>query len=358
MKKFLVLALALVLLVSIASMSFAATVTVDGNLRLWYGYVKNEATDVSETSFRFDRLALDVNAAFDQNSGLVSEVQFRDVNIGKDTAATSSKNGADLRVDLAYYFLKNALINGDTFMAGVFDGQVPYKNGYGYPLISSGIGDATKMSISTGVVYQITKPLWSIGAAVVNASQNTAQNDADNTSATSSNEGYAWSSRVNFTPFAGFKTGVGYAYVLDAAGTTTADAMWSHRVIADISYSNPAVCPISGMIEWSQISDKDKIKTDDSVSAIYGELGYTVGKAVIYAGRAVSLSDTNFFNYYDQNNGFVGYDSVKQTNNYTVFGVKYTVTPNTFLQGEAVTIDKSASFKNAEWLGLRYMVTF
>ncbi len=363
MKKTLALVLALAMVLSFAAMASAA-VTVGGNLRVWYGDSDNGTSKVS--SIKFDRLALDVNADLGDNSGLITEVQFRNIltnastgtvtgTVGSDgTSVTgTSTNSTDIRVDLAYWYKKNLFMDGGTLMVGAFDGQVPFKNGYSNVLINGGLGDALKIGNSVGVVYQINQPTYAFGVGVVNGKTNV---DRDSTyTAAQEDEGFDWSARFDYLPAAGLKIGVGYANVFEKFANATAQSgkIMDNRWIVDASYKNLDVTPFSGMVEYAKVSpDSGSVLTDDA-AAIYGELGYTFGSAVAYVGRGIGLDDKNVYGTIITSTLFGG-SSAPLINNYTVVGLNYGLTKSTFLQGEYVDVSGSDSRS----FGLRLRVNF
>jgi hypothetical protein len=90
MKKTLSLVLSLILLVSLASLSFAA-VTFGGNLRVWYQATTDESNTTTTqyaNGFRFDRLALTVASDLSPIDGFKGEVQFKTLRSGDSTSTT------------------------------------------------------------------------------------------------------------------------------------------------------------------------------------------------------------------------------------------------------------------------------
>lgn len=325
MKKGLVLVLALAMVLSVVSIASAATTTVGGQLRVWYLNTDNEkATSGSQEddTFKFDRVAIDVKTAYDDGSSLF--VQFQGRNIDK-----SGGDNVDFFVDQAFW--TKPILDGGKLMIGAFDGQVPFKNGYSNVIISGGLGDGLKIGNSVGVAYQYNQDLFGFGLAVVNAELGKAKNPVFGDSV--DDEGYAWSTRFDYKPIAGLKAGIGYADLNENDET---------RLVVDASYKNLDVTPISGMVEYAKVEEDNA----DDLDAYYVEVGYTFGKAVVYAG----YGDGDI--YGKKITSSQGTFKIND-DNYTVAGLIYQVGDNAFLQGEYTRTDS-----DNDGFGLRLRVNF
>jgi hypothetical protein len=342
MKKVLVMVLATAMVLSVAVVASAATTTIGGNVRVWY--LNTDSNDNLDNTFKFDRLALDVNSDLGDGASLFAEIQGRNVN---------KKQGLENEffVDKAYFAQKDLLLEGSSFMVGAFDGDIPFKNGYSNVMLSGGIGDGIKIGQAVGVIYKYNTDLFNVGVGVCNANTGFAKN-VDNTDMA----GYSWSTRFEYKPIAGLTVGAGYAMWNDVArkvnpeDTTVVydDSKIDNqtRYVVDASYQNLDVIPFSGKVEFGKVDYADD-STED-VDGYYAELGYTFadGKAVAYVGHG----DGDIYgNVIDAGMGTFKIDD----DQYTVAGVTYSITGNIALQGEYATTDSDNN-----GYGVRLKVSF
>jgi hypothetical protein len=344
MKKALVLVLALAMVFSVAIVASAATTTISGNARIWY--LNTDSNDKLENTFKFDRLALDVNSDLGDGASLFAEIQGRNVNKTKNTET-------QFFVDKAYFAQKDLLVEGSTFMVGAFDGDMPFKNGYSNVILSGGIGDGIKIGQCVGAIYKYNTDLFGFGVGVCNANTGFAKNVSDENIA-----GYSWSTRFEFKPVAGLTIGAGYASWNDVeknqdlvvSGSTITwpsdDSTIPNQIryVVDASYKNLDVSPVSGKVEWGKVDYKSD-STED-VDAYYGEVGYTFGSAVAYVGYG------NGDIYGNVIKSGMGTFSIND-DHYTVAGLLYSLTGNIILQGEYATTDSDNN-----GYGIRLRVNF
>lgn len=218
MKKFYVLLLTLILLVSISAAAMA-DVDISGNLRVWYKTNVNAGTpDIS--SFEFDRLALKFSDALSDNNGFSSELRF-----GYRKDPTPSTLYVDL--DNAYYYQKK-LLTTDEFDAGfiamyfyyndqytaITNGSLanklcPYQNGFADNLDTTPSKDYGGGAV--GIKYGVQFDGFQAALAVTNA------NDGNIKNSTTIN-GAEEAARIKIIPMEGLTIGVGYLNdVTDAA---------------------------------------------------------------------------------------------------------------------------------------------
>jgi hypothetical protein len=338
MKKSLVLVLALAMVFSVAIVASAATTTIGGNVRVWYLNTDNGTS--KDNTFNFDRVALDLTTDLGDGASLFTEIQGRSVNKG----ITSETH---FFVDKAYYTQKNLLLDGSKLMVGAFDGM-PFKNGFGTPILSCGLGDGLKIGQAVGVDYEVNQDLYGFGVAVVNANTGFAKNAPE--TSTTDGAGYAWTTRFDYKPMAGLKIGAGYLALQDVdadatQATASKDAIVAQkRMVVDASYKNLEVTPFSGLIEWGKV-DPDDADSDD---AIYGDVEYTFADAK--ATAYISYGDGDIYGKYIKSG--MGTFAIKD-DNYTCAGLVYALSGNAFLQGEYA---KSGS--DNDGFGLRLRVNF
>jgi hypothetical protein len=334
MKKILVLCLSAALVLSIAAASLAATTTMSGNVRVWYLNTDNNGT--KDNTFIFDRLAVDLKADLGNDASLFSEIQGRTIN-------KAASNETHFFVDQAFWTQKNLFATDDALMVGAFDGQVPFKNGYSNVIINGGIGDALKIGNSIGVAYQVNQDYFGFGLAVVNANLGYVKN----VSSTDTAE-FAWSTRFDFKPVSGLKIGVGYAALKDVTAVTgSSDAQSSqNRMVVDAAYKNLKVTPFSCMVEYGKV-DTENESLGLNNDGYYAEIGYTFNKTVAYIGSG--SGDLFGPNIKSQQCS----STFKITEDYTVMGLIYTLSDNTYLQGEY-----AISGSDNSGIGLRLRVNF
>jgi hypothetical protein len=352
MKKVLALSLSAAMLFGVAVVSMGATTTVGGNVRVWY--LNTDSNSVKDNTFKFDRLELTTTTNINENAVLFTDFQGRTTN----KTVTSESH---FFVDQAYYTQKNLLVDGGNLMVGAFDGNpLPFKNGFGTPILSCGLGDSLKTGQAVGAAYAYSNDLFGVGVGIVNANTGFTKNAAG-----TDDQGYTYTSRFEYKPFAGLKAGVAYADVtgLDTAGTaayyaidqTTGsvklvpataakDGVDQTRLVIDASYQNLEVTPFSGLIEWGRVDPDD----GDADDAIYVDVEYTFADAK--ATTYISYGDGDIYGKYIKSD--MGTFAIKD-NNYTCVGLKYGLNENTFLQGEYA---KSGS--DNDGFGIRLRVNF
>jgi hypothetical protein len=363
MKKSLVLVLALAMVFSVAIVASAATTTVGGNVRVWY--LNTDSNSSKDNTFNFDRLELTTTTNINENAVLFTDFQGRTTN--KTVTAESH-----FFVDQAYYTQKNLLVDGGNLMVGAFDGNpLPFKNGFGTPILSCGLGDGLKTGQAVGAAYAYSNDKFGVGVGIVNANTGFTKNAAG-----TDDQGYTYTSRFEYKPFAGLKAGVAYANitgldtaavadsyvvaqkagtdsnnvpyaagdVIKVAGTAAKDGVDQTRLVIDVSYQNLQVTPFSGLIEWGRV-DPDKGDADD---AIYADVEYTFADAK--ATAYLSYGDGDIYGKYIKSG--MGTFAIKD-DNYTCVGLKYALNGNTFLQGEY-----AKSGKDNDGFGIRLRVNF
>jgi hypothetical protein len=346
MKKMLVLILTLVLLVSFASLSFAA-VTVGGNLRVWYLSSKDEASLAGSTmtegnGFKFDRLALTFASELSTVDGFKGEVQFR-------KPVNDATNGSDLRVDNAYYYQKGMFFESDEMDIGYIQ-QLPFKGGpYNAILIDSLANTVIKDTNSLGVKYSNKiNQQFDFALAVLNGKNKAATDDTDY-------EGKLdYGFRLNYAPISQMK--VGLAYVNDCQYTASVDTSKQVYVV-DAVYANG---PFGAYVECLSGSRKNGNNDVDIDPATYLELSYKVADPLtVYAGGTTGLdkNETTSITYAStyKISSFNSANDKQFYDNWTVFGCKYQLTPKAALQAEYLAVDSDKKLSTA---GLRFMVSF
>jgi hypothetical protein len=379
LKRLLSLVLSLVLLVSVASMSFAAVTLTGGQIRLWNENVTDNGNHLNLSTFFFDRLNLDFKADFGDNTGVLAEARLANLGNGSTPATATT------RADYAYYYHKNLFTNGDEFDFGAFD-PMPFKNGFGNALLNGGFGDMLKLNTDLGVMYSITDPVYTIAFGISDAAQNAPNNPAMwNNNTIVSPQGYNYSFRFNYLPIAGLKVGLGYEHVVTFADARAADGgsipgsalndaanNYDNRMIVDASYNNKDV-PYVGMIEYAQINPTRSGTSYDALNGVYAEGGYKMGAFLVYVGRAMDITSStasgasyNLGSIFAAINGncFAGGTSVFTIeNNYNVIGLNYALSSTTALQAEYVAVDNGTgangkTIDGQSAFGLRLLVNF
>ncbi len=336
MKRLLSLVLSLVLLVSLASMSFAA-VTVGGNLRVWYQSYKNEANTTNEeiTGFTFDRLALTFASELSAVDGFKGEIQFRQPRNDTSTGSTyaAPKYGVDIRIDNAYYYQKAALLPADEFDIGYIK-AVPFNNGaYNVITLDTIANSLDKNTNSVGVKYADTIGALDFALALVSA---------NNQYAYSNDGGMDYGLRVNYAVLPSLKLGAGYLYDKGLTGKkATTDDSYTTSSVIDVTYN---IGPFGTFIEY--VSSKSTTNSVDgkTLKGIYGEVNYKIANPLtVYVAHEISMSDekdgnlvTSYVTYTDAAN-----NKDSSLDNWTTVGAKYMMAPNTYLQGEFVSINGS-----------------
>jgi hypothetical protein len=352
MKKVLILVTVIILALSLTSLvSAAPTLTFKPYMVMMYENIQNDA--VSEDMFRLIQVGFDTNVDFGQGGGFNSEIQIHDVKTNADASLNSgsSAGNIDIRVNYAYLYQNNLLLNGDSLNVGVFN-YVPFRNGYGNEPVWGTLGTLLSMSNALGAYYTINQSAWDASVSLVNAKVGTVGNDIDTTGKTNCDEGYNYAFRFNYKPIKGLTAGAGYQRValqsnLTATTGDTADDNYNTEWIADVSY-NSSVLPISGIVEYASVTPTVGGKDEDALTGAYAECAYKVGKITAYAGRGINLtsSSTNDSNY--KNNIFLATSQPIFTNNsqlykinndYTLIGVACPVSTNVIVRGEYLTID-------------------
>lgn len=327
MKRFLSLVLVLVLLVSVVSMSFAA-VTVGGNLRVWYQGYKNEGNAANEyvSGFTFDRLALTFASELSAVDGFKGEVQFRKpYNDAAAGSATTAKQGVDIRIDNAYYYQKAFFLPTDEFDLGYIK-NVPFNNGaYSVITLDTIANTLDKNTNSVGIKYAAAFGAFDFAAALVNG------NDQ---SGLSNDIGMDYGFRVNYAIIPSLKIGAGYLY-----DKTAADDNYNVSTVVDATYSIGA---FGTFVEYTNYTPTTAGKDGDTLNGIYGEVNCKVADPLtVYVAREISLSEdgniiTKKLSYTD-----AAGNKDAALDNWTTIGAKYLMAPNTYLQGELVSIDGS-----------------
>ncbi len=329
MKRLLSLVLSLVLLVSVVSMSFAA-VTVGGNLRVWYQSYKDETNTANENivGFTFDRLALTFASELSAVDGFKGEVQFRKPKNDADVASTSTtgKYGTDIRVDNAYYYQKAFLLPTDEFDIGYIK-AIPFNNGaYNVITLDTIANTLDKDTNSVGVKYAAAFGPFDFAVALVSA---------NNQFATSNDGGTDYGVRVNYAVIPGLKIGAGYLYDKSASAQDT----YNTSTVFDVTY---AIGRLGTFVEYASYKPTTNSVDGDALNGVYGEINFKVADPLtVYVAREISLSDdgnliTSKISYTDASG-----KKNSTLDNWTTVGAKYMMAPNTYLQGEFVSIDGS-----------------
>lgn len=362
MKKLLILVLTVLFILIAATVSSAATVTISGNARFWFEGASTTNTDPTKSAnvqgFAFDRLALNANVDFGNNTGLKNQIQFRQI---KDTVDVSNSIGnADIRVE-SYYYKKGVFMATDEIDIGAFGLNVylPFKNGSGSALINGGLGDGLKIGQTLGVIYTINSDVWDLGIGIGNAKQGFVADGAGT-------DGLDYSVRFNIKPIAGVKIGAGYEVV----GMTTAFPSTGYsynmanyydtRWIVDASYN---VAPFGALVEYASVNSTVAGNTTmNAFSGMYGELSYTAGPGKVYVGRTFGDNDYNSKGLFGGRiNGYLPCLSSYNTNcNYTVIGGAYTISGGPTLGVEYVRVDDNAAAGTSgrNVFGVRCLINF
>jgi hypothetical protein len=344
MKRLFSLILTMLFLLSIVSLSFGA-VTVGGNLRIWYQAAEDETLAASSTNhtFRFDYLALTANADLSPASGISSEIRFYQVD--KNTVSTSGtpSGSTDIRLITTYYYQKDVFSQGDELDLGYI--KLPFYNESYKGIFVGSLAYNARPKNDVGISYTGKINTFTYTLAVANAA-----NQANYNSPPAS-EGVDSVIRFSYVPVQQLKIGLGYSNDVTDSNNSTA------RLVFDTTYG---IGPFGIFAEYVSVTPQSK----DALTGIYFESSYQISEPVtIYAGRAVSTSD-------DDNSGakltnsvgaFVpggpGGKSLNLTDDWTLLGVKYQLTPKTALQGEVLQQD-SDSAKTKQIIGLRALFNF
>jgi hypothetical protein len=366
MKKMLSLMLVVILVLSIVTIASAA-ITIGGNVRVWYEDLSDDGANKQLSTFKFDRLAIDVNADLSENSGIKSEVQFRTIR--------TDKEATDIRVDFAYFYQKGLWLSNAEFNIGAFN-AMPFKNGYSNAMISGGLGDALKIGNSVGMTYSINNPSCNFAIGLCNALANASSNSTNPTDVSQANdpEGFNYTARFNWLPFSGLKVGLGYEHVAVLTNSTTGASVgdaannYLTNMVVDVSYNNANV-PYSGMIEYASVTPTLNGTSQDTLTGVYGEGAYNFGSFKVYAGRGINLTSTSADagvygnNIYTKaaNPFFAGGANIFNVkNDYTTVGITVPVTSAVTLQGEYVMVDDDSklAISGQKELGIRLLIKF
>jgi hypothetical protein len=343
LKRLLSLLLSLVLLVSFASLSFAA-VTVGGNLRVWYQNTSDENDTTSATAtpsskdsqdsngFRFDRLALTFASELSAVDGFKGEVQFRQ---------TRSKNENDIRVDNAYYYQKGMFFENDEMDIGYIQ-QLPFKGSYNAIVFEDLANAIIKDTNSVGIKYsnKIT-PQFDFSLALLNAKNQYSKSDY-------TYEGFDYGVRMNYAVIPQLK--IGLAYVDDVTDSDN----YKTAYLVDATYD---IGSFRAYVEYVSSTITAAGKDTDLDPATYLELSYKVNDPLsLYIGGTSGLgTDKKSFNktfpfkFTDADADFQALD------NWMVVGAKYQLAPSTALQAEYVSVDGD---KDQTAAAVRLMVSF
>lgn len=295
MKKFYVLLVAMVLLLTVSAASVAA-VDLGGNLRVWYK--SNLGGDTG--GFYFDRLALKVSASVNENNGFKSELRFG-----------YKGNLLDMAYDQVYFYQKNLFTAGDELNVGYI--FLPYYNDKYMSLVESLGKNKGGVKNSTGLKYNLKMEGFEGCLAVTNW-----KNSSD-TASLGSGEGTGLDEalRVSFKVMDGLNIGVGYVNDATVSGGTTTT---TGRMVADVLFS---MDPFTVFFEYVNVS----LNGGTAQSGMYLEPSFKLSDeiTVYFAGTLASK------------------DSGLQSSEYFAGGAKFMVAPKTALQAEYLSYPDSAS---------------
>ncbi len=334
MKRLLSLVLALVLLVSVVSMSFAA-VTVGGNARFWYKYTNVEDAGNEKTNgFTFDRVALTLAADITDVSGFKGELQFR---------TQRSKSESDIRVDTGYYYQKSVLSEKDELDIGQV--SLPFVNGAYSVILQDSLANVLwgSSANSVGIKYGAAFGQFDFAAALVGA---------NNTASVNNDAGMDYSVRANYAITDSIKVGAAYVHDVDA---TTADKTDTYKN-AYVVDSNGSFGPVGYFVEYLSLTPTENGDSADAQTGIYFEGNCKLSDALsFYAARAISLSDDNIFVTLANSIKDTTNNKIAVTDNWTAAGVKVQMAKNVTLQGEYTVLDGD---KDQSAFGARFVVKF
>jgi hypothetical protein len=336
MRKWASLPLALVLVLMVGSLSWAA-VNVSGNLRVWY---QTEETDnVESDGFRFDRLALVFAAPLSETSGINSELRFKftgdeAVSLAAtkqkvDDPVTEVSIGNKIRVHNAYYYRKAVLTENDELDIGYF--PIDFANGdYNGLLVGSVADGFLGPDNHLGVKYIYIAGKFQGMVGFVNAtSYNSSQND-----------GYDYALRVTYQPLGVLTFGIGVARdasvvsEYDIAGQVAVKNK-ADKYTVDALFKQGAWAILTEYAYQSLETTKRNLTSEFDGKGSFSEVSYTINpKLTSYLGVTIDAKAIT-------------------TNDYQYFGTNYLLSDKTKLTGELVR------YQNGDYqLGFRFRVDF
>jgi hypothetical protein len=286
MKKFYVLLVAMILLVTVSAVSMAA-VDLGGNVRIWYK--SNLGGDTGD--FYFDRLALKVGASISDNNGFKSELRFG-----------YKGDLLNMAYDQIYYYQKNLFTAGDELNAGyVF---LPYYNDKYISLVESLAKNKGSVKNSTGLRYILKVDGFEGSLAVANW-----KNSSDTASlASGEGTGLDEALRVSFKVMDGLNIGAGYINDTAVSGGATTS---TGRMVADVLFT---MDPFTVFFEYVNVNPNG----GSARSGMYLEPSFTLSDNItVYLAGTLASKDSGL-----------------QSSEYMAGGVKFMVAPKTAIQAE------------------------
>jgi hypothetical protein len=361
-KKFLVLALAAVLVLSIVSVASAGTISWTGDLREWYYSVHSDVTGKSLNTFAFDRVELQFVDAFNDKEGLSALFQWRNY-ASNDTSYSLSSDGKKVtssgtkqaRLDSGFYYRKGLFSKYDEIDIGALD-KTPFRLGLSKNcnFVDTGLGSKLKIGNSTGVRYEIDDPKYTVGVGLVNANMKDVNDTLDDI------EGFAYSVRLDagkdfFGMVPGLRLGYGYNRLPNSRKATdtqpaSSDNYTTNEVV-DIAYVQK--------LYWASWEHARQVETkvgkdDPTATADYVEAGVNIGKHKVWVGRLLA-GDTVLKGVAYKDN--VGGSVIKDVNQGTIIAGIYAFPNKISLQGQYIRPDK-VNGESASEFDLRFRYDF
>ncbi len=349
-KKFLVLALAAVLLLSIVSVASAGTISWTGDLREWFYSAHSDVggTSKSLNTFAFDRVELQFVDAFNDKEGLSALFQWR--NYGSNTASL------DARLDSGFYYRKGLFSKYDEIDIGALD-KTPFRLGLSKNcnFVDTGLGSKLKIGNSTGVRYEIDDPKYTVGVGLVNANMKDINDTVD------SAKGFAYSVRLDagkdfFGMVPGLRLGFGHNRLPDKL-TTTSDDNYTTNEVFDVAYVQKLY-----WASWEHARQVATVAGNDNPTATadYVEAGMNIGKHKVWVGRLLAgdtvLSGVAYKDTLADSKGSTG-SVISGVNQGTIIAGIYAFPNKISLQGQYIRPDK-VNGESASEFDLRFRYDF
>ncbi len=315
MKKILALLCALTLIFSIASASYAA-VTFGGYARVWYQSASDGTN--SNNTFRFDHLALNFNADHAPGSGVFGNFQYYQVD-------KNSQASADIRLEALYYYHKNIFSEGDELDAGFI--RLPFYNSAFKGIYIGTLAYYSRPKNSVGISYSGKAESFTYALAISNATNSKNIN--------SNSEGIDTTIRLSYAVLERLKIGLGYS------DDVINDSSKNSRLAFDVTYG---IGPVDILAEYVSVTPQGA----DALTGIYFEGSYQITDSLAaYVGKTSSVANGSGKKLPEQVGVVLpagpGGGNIAINDDWTVFGVKYQVSPKFVLQGEFLKEDSTSN---------------